>query len=117
MLGVQMLRGGDENRVDRFVLQEVAMVEERLGRGHDLLGLFQAAGENIGKRDQLGIRAANGLANELHAAITGADQAQAQTAIGSQTISTGKRSSDSRRDVADKFSARMHGRTPYKDGC
>ena len=55
MLGVEMLRRGDQHGVDGFIVEQVAVIEIGFGVGNDLLGVVQALGVDIGERNDLGI--------------------------------------------------------------
>ena len=48
VLGVEVLRGGDEDGVDVRVVEQAAIVEVGLGVGRAALNIFQAAGIDVG---------------------------------------------------------------------
>ncbi len=82
--GVLVLRGGDENRIDRLVVQQSPVIVVGLdGRGHRP-GFVQAPRINIGHGNRLGVRAANGDLEDLLAAAARANQAEADSVIGAQ---------------------------------
>src|ERR1700729_3564047 len=105
MLGVQVLRSGDEDGVDSRVIEEMPIVGilaggggdgARLfqaaggdvghagtprvggaGGGSDGARLFQAAGVDVGHAGTLSVGAGEGVAQELGSARAGADDAEA----------------------------------------
>ena len=114
MLGVQMLRRGDQNGVDRFVVQQVARIEISLRGGDRLPGFIQPFRKNIGERDDFSIGTGDGFAHQLHAAVAGADEAEADAVVGAQTTGTRQCSGEAGGNLADEFPARMHGGAPYR---
>jgi hypothetical protein len=72
--GVLMMRGRNQNRVDRFVIQQAAvlLVSRRVGR--QTLGVLQPARVHIGDGHHFGIRAIQGCPENLRAAVTGSDE-------------------------------------------
>ena len=65
VLAMQVLRRGDQDGVDGLVVEQVAVVEIRLGVGRDLLHIFQPAGVDVGGADAFHIRAGQRLAQDL----------------------------------------------------
>jgi len=56
VLAVQVLRRGDEHRVDGRVVEEGAVVRVGLGVGREALGLLEAAGVDVGESREFGVR-------------------------------------------------------------
>ena len=82
--GVLVLGGGDEDRIDRLVVQEAAVIVVGLDRRGHGLGLVQAPRVNIGHGNRLGAGAAQRDLEDRLAAAAGADQAEAEPVIGPQ---------------------------------
>ncbi len=82
--GVLVLRGGDEDRIDRFVVQEAAVIVVGLdGRGNRP-GLVQAPRVNIGHGNRLSVRAMKGDLEDFLSTAAGANQAKADSVIGAR---------------------------------
>src|ERR1039458_3120770 len=109
VLGVEVLRGGDEHGVDVAVVQQAAVVEVGLGEGRDLPDIFQAAGIDVGGADAFHVLAGEGLLKDLGAAGTGADDAEADTLAGAEGVAGRQRAGQTGGDVADEIAARLHG--------
>jgi hypothetical protein len=65
MLAMQMLRRGDEDRVDALVVQKVAVVEIGLGRGRRLERGFETLCVDIGEGNELGVGAGDRCCTRL----------------------------------------------------
>ena len=83
-----MLRRGDQDGVDALVVEQIAVIQVGLRVGRNLLGVFQPLGVDIGEGDKLGVGTGHGFAHILHAAVAGADDAEADAVVGSQNIDT-----------------------------
>ena len=86
VLAMQVLRGGDQHRVDVLVVQQVAIVEVSLGVGRDLLDVFQAARVDVGGADAFHVLAGQRLLQDFGAAGAGTDDAEADTLVRAQGI-------------------------------
>ena len=86
---VQMLRRGDQDGVDGFIVEQVAVIKKRLRAGHGFLGFLEALGIDVGEGGHFRVGAGDGFAHQLHAAIARADQAQADAAVRAQNTSSG----------------------------
>ena len=62
---MQMLRRGDQHRVDGLVVQQAAVIQVGLGAGGDVLSLFQTLGVYVGRANALHILQRNGLAENF----------------------------------------------------
>ncbi len=105
VLAVQVLRGGDQDGVDGLVVEQVAVVEIGLGSGHDLLRVFQALGVDVGESQEFGIGAIDYFADQGHATIARADDAEANAIVGSQHVGGGQRAGQAGCDLADEIAA------------
>jgi hypothetical protein len=84
MLAVQVLRRGDDNGVDRLVVQQTAVIQI-CGRGrHQPLGVVEPLGVNIGESNEVDVRAVQRPVNQLSAAVAHTDDAHADTVVGPQ---------------------------------
>ncbi len=70
VLAVQMLRRGDYYRVDGFVVEQATVVEIGGRVWNQGLGVFQALGVDIGKCDEVDIRAGQRPMDQLRSART-----------------------------------------------
>ncbi len=86
MLAVQVLRGGDQDRVDVLILEQAAIVEVGLGVGGDLLDVFQAARIDIGGGDAFHVFAGERGLQDFGAAGARPDDADADTLVRAQHI-------------------------------
>ena len=109
MLAMQMLRSGDQNRVDAFVVEQIAVVEISLGVRRDLFRIFQALSVDIGEGHELGVRAGDGGLDVLHAAVAGPDNAEANPVVGPQNVGHSQCSGQAGSDFADEIASRLHG--------
>ncbi len=100
---VQMLRRGDQHRVDVRVLQHVVVVEISLGIGCDGFDGFQALGVDIGGADQFGILAAQRLAQDFRAAVAGPDNSKADALVRAQHVGRGQRTRQPGGHFADEI--------------
>ena len=108
MLAVQVLRGGDEDGVDGLVVQQVAVVEVGLDVGDDALHRLQALGVDVGRAHELGIGAGHRLAQDLEAAVAGADDAQADAVVGAEDVRRSQRSGQTGGEPSDESAAGLH---------
>ena len=84
MLAMQMLRRGDDDGVDGLVLQKPAMIAVG-GRGWDAVsGVVQALGVDIGECGDLDVGTGQSLVQEFAAALSSADQADADAIVRTQ---------------------------------
>ena len=74
---MQVLRRGDQDGIDVLVFEQPPVVEVRLGAGSDVADLLQPARVDVGDADAFGVGAGQRLAQNLRAAVAGADDAQA----------------------------------------
>ena len=109
VLGVEMLRGGDEDGVDGRIFEQVAIVEMLAGGGCDGTRLFQAAGIDVGHAGAFGVGTGERFAQELGAAGARADDAEAYAVVGSEYVGRGEGAGESGGHVADKITPRLHG--------
>src|ERR1035437_2836783 len=114
VLRVEMLRGGDEDRVDIVVVEQAAIVEVGLGVGGDLFDVFQTARIDVGGADAFDVLASERLLEDFAAAGAGTDDAEADTLVRAEGIAGGQRAGETGSDAADEITARLHGnRTPW----
>ena len=109
VLGMEVLRCGDEDGVDVAVVEQAAVVEVGLGAGRDSLDVFQAAGIDVGGADAFHVLAGEGLLKDLGAAGAGTDDAEADTLAGAEGIAGRQRAGQTGGDVAEEIAARLHG--------
>jgi hypothetical protein len=81
VLAVQVLRRGDDDRIDRLVFEQAPVVHVRGRCRDDLLGCLQTLGIDIAESSELDTGCRDGPANQLEAAIAGADDTHAHTVI------------------------------------
>ncbi len=81
VLAMEVLRGGDEDGVDALVVEQAAVIEIGGGAGDELLGVFEAAGVDVGEGDEIDIGAAQRPAGDLRAAVANADDARANAVV------------------------------------
>ena len=105
MLAMEMLRRGDQDGVDGFVVEQIAVVEIGLGVGRNQFGVFETLGIDIGEGDELGVGAGDGGFNVLHAAVAGADDAEADAVVGSQDVGNRERAGQAGSDFADEIAS------------
>ncbi len=84
MLGVEMLRSGDEDRVDRGVLKHAAIFKMLARGGSDGARFFQTAGVNVGHAGTLGVGTGEGIAQKFGTAGAGADNGEANAIISAE---------------------------------
>jgi hypothetical protein len=106
---VQVLRRGDQDRVDILVLEHAPVIEIRLRIGRDLLDVLEAACVDVRRADALHTFAADGLLQNLRAARAGSDDADADAIVGAQNIGRRQRSGESGGDMPYKITSRLHG--------
>ena len=76
MLAMQMLRRGDQHRVDRFVIQQPPIVVIRRGRREPaFFASSRRRRVNVGESREIDAGQGNGFPHQLRAAIAGADDA------------------------------------------
>ncbi len=109
VLAMQVLRRGDEHRVDALVVQQVAVIEISLGAGRDGARVFQALGVDVGDAHEFGIGTGQRLAHDLRAAVAGADDAEANAVVGRQHVGRGDGAGQTAGHFADEDAARLHG--------
>src|ERR1019366_9319597 len=109
VLGVEVLRGGDEDGVDVAVVQQAAAVEVGLGVGRDLPDILQAAGIDVGGAHAFHVLAGEGLLKDLGAAGAGTDDAEADPLAGAEGVARRQRAGQTSGDVAEEIAARLHG--------
>src|ERR1017187_10299374 len=109
VLRVQVLRGGDQHRVDILVVEQVAIVEVGLGVRRDLFDVFQAAGIDVGGADALHVLAGQRLLEDFGAAGARTDDAQADALTGAEGVAGGQRAGETGSYVADEITAGLHG--------
>ena len=110
VLGVKVLRSGDEDGVDGRIFQEVAIVAMLPGGGRDGARLFQAAGVDVGHAGAFGVGAGEGFAQQFAAAGAGADDAEAHAVVGAEDVGRGQGAGEAGGHFADEITARLHGR-------
>ena len=86
MLAVQMLGRRDQDGVDRFVVEQAAVIVVRRRGGNKLFGVVETAGVDVGKRCEVHSRGRNGFANQLHAAIARADNTETNAVVSAQNL-------------------------------
>ena len=80
-LRMEMLWSGDQDRVDRLIVQHMAVVDVSLRVRRQFLRAFEPPRVDIGEGDEFGIRAGDGLPRDLRAAISDPDDAEADAVI------------------------------------
>src|ERR1022692_1098374 len=108
VLAMQVLRRGDEDRVDALVVQQVAVVEIGLGGGRDGARVVQALSVDVRDAGEFRVGTCQRLAHELCAAIAGADDADANAVTRSQHVGRGDSAGQTASDFADEDPARLH---------
>ena len=110
--GVKMLRRGDKDSVDRFILEQVAVIEVRFRRGGEFQGIFEAAGINVGEGGKLGIEAPCCFARDLSSSIPDPDDAEADAVIRSKHATGSEAAGQAGSDVPDEIPSGLHGVIP-----
>ncbi len=87
MLAMQVLRRGDQNCVDAFVIEKAAMIEISVGAGNEGLGVFEAARVYVGEGDEIDVGAAQRRAGDFRAAVANTDDAGANAVVRAQNAS------------------------------
>src|SRR5205823_1291840 len=83
MLAMQVLRRGDQYRVDALIVEQISMIQVSLRVWGDLLGVLQALRVNVGERHELSVRTRDGVTNVLHPTVAGPDDAESNPVVGS----------------------------------
>jgi hypothetical protein len=110
VLAVQVLGRGDQDGINRFILEQVAVIEVGLGVWCDLFGVFQPASVDIGERDELGIRARHRFPHDLHPAIAGSDDPEPDPLVRAEDVTgCGDGGADPGSHPAKKFTSGIHG--------
>ena len=112
MLAMQMLRGGDQYRVDALIVQQVPVIQVRLRRRRNGPCVFQALGVDVRNTHEFGVGAGYRLAHDLRAAIAGADDAETNAVARRQHRGRGDGAGQTTGNFADKNPARLHAITP-----
>jgi len=105
MLTMQMLRRGDQNRVEILVFEHEAVIDEGLDRGRDGLGSLALFGIDVADGGEFGVGAVEGIAHNLLAARAVADDAETNFAIRSENGFGQGEAANASGDLSEKFAA------------
>ena len=105
---MQVLRRSDQNGVNRFVFEQVLVIEIGLSTRNDLLRVFEAAGIDVRESHELRIRSGNRVADDFHAARTGADDSQANAIVRAENAGGRRNGCDSGRNLSKKMTTGVH---------
>ena len=106
---MQMLRGGDQHRIDVLVLQHAVVIKISLGIGSDGFHGVQTLGVDVGRANQFGIPTPQGLAQDFGPPVAGSDNAKADTVIRAQNVRSGQCARQPGSYFADKMTPGLHG--------
>ena len=84
VFAMQMLRSGDQHRVNALVLQEMPVIQVCFCRWRDFRGFLETPGVNVGGTYDFRIRALERLFHELLTTRTRADDSNPNAVIRSQ---------------------------------
>ena len=107
--GVQMLRRGDQDGIERRIVEHLPVIRVCLRAGCELRRVGEAAGVDIGEGGEFGIGTGDGLARELRAAVADADDADAEPVVRAEHASSRETTGETRGHVADEVSSGLHG--------
>ena len=108
-LGVQMLRRGDQDGIDATDRRAAAGNRHTSSRaGREFRGVGEAAGVDIGEGGEFGVRAGNGFARELRAAVAHADDADAEAVVRAENTASRETAGEARGHVADEVASGLH---------
>ena len=107
--GVQMLRGGDEDGVERRIVEQSAGNRRTSSRRARASGVVEAAGVDIGERREFDVGTGDGFARELRAAVANADDADAEAVVRAENAAGRETAGQARGHVADEVSSGLHG--------
>jgi hypothetical protein len=107
--GVKMLRGGNQDGIDRFIVEEVAVIEVRLRRGREFQGILKAPRVDIGEGGKLGILARNCFAPDLGSAVADSDHAETYAVVRSKHAAGGEAAGEAGSHVPDEIPSGLHG--------
>ena len=108
--GMQVLRRGDQHRVDVLILQHAVIVQVGLGVGRDIFGLLEALGVDIGGADAFDVFEGDGLAQNFLPARAGSDDAEADPLVRAQHVGCGQSARQSTGYTIDEITPRLHGK-------
>src|ERR1017187_5422696 len=106
---MQMLGRGDYHRVDRAIVQQLAVVQVQLGARSEPGRIFQATRINVGDRDALGVRAGQRLSQQFGPTRAHPDDAETHAFPGGQHVAAGQRAREASGHFPDEIPARLHG--------
>ena len=108
LLRVQMLRRGDQNRVDACVFQQPPVLQVQFCGGHDRVGGLQSLRIDVRHGDAVGIRAGQSLTQQFGAPGPGPNDADTQAVVGAEHVGCGQCPGQARSYFADEISSRFH---------
>ncbi len=106
VLRVQMLRRGDDDRIDALVVEQAAMIVINGRARNQIARVIEALVVNVRKRGDLNVRAGDGLMEQLRATLSGADNAYANALVRTEhTAGGGQRGGQAGSHRSDEFAA------------
>src|ERR1051325_10864226 len=109
MLGVQVLRRGDDHGVDGFVVEQASMVEIRRSRGDQALRALKLLGVDVAERDDFRAGAHRAVMESLGAAIAKANEADTDAIVRAPHLRRSSREGAGESgDFAEKLAPGVH---------
>jgi hypothetical protein len=106
VFAMQVLRSGDDNGVDSFIVEQAAMVEIGGGVGDQAFGVFQAFGVDIGEGYEIEIGARESPVDQFDAARAGPDYPDANAVVCAEhTFGGSEGGGEAGRHGSDEFAA------------
>ena len=112
-----MLGRGDENCVDRRIVEQMAIVAIGLGARSEFRGIGETARPDVRERREFDAGACGRFARKLRAAITNADDTDSKTIIRAEDPACREAAGKAGRDVADEVSSCLHGTSSDFTAC
>jgi len=109
MLAMQVLRRGDQHRVQVFFFEHQAVIDERLDRGRYQLGFLALLGVDIAHGRKLGVRAVERVPHDVLAARAVADNSKTDALIRApHRLRQRRQASDTAGKLSEESAPRIH---------